>query len=152
MAAGRNTNIAMANRVLLNKNYSLILVMFFMSMICSVNCDAQVVINEEDAVSRMMKRYTENNHNTPMIRAWRIQIITTNDRASMEEALEEFEELYPKIKYSWQHNPPYYQVRIGAFEKKDDLEAFLLKLKADFPSSIPVQDDIDKKEIISFNE
>ena len=111
---------------------------------------AQVSLVEEVAVSKMMTQYKSTNFKTPMIRAWRIQIITTNDRKTMESALEDFEELYPDINYKWEHNPPYYQVRIGAFERKADLEGFMVKLKEDFPAAIPVQDDIEKKEIIMY--
>ena len=111
---------------------------------------AQVSLVEEVAVSKMMTQYKSTNFKTPMIRAWRIQIITTNDRKTMESALEDFEELYPDINYKWEHNSPYYQVRIGAFERKADLEGFMVKLKEDFPAAIPVQDDIEKKEIIMY--
>lgn len=86
----------------------------------------------------------------PTIRGWRIQIMTTNDRSEMEAGLLKFEELYPDIDYKWEHNPPYYQVRIGAFEKKNDLEVYLIDFKQEFPSSIPVQDDIKKTEILEF--
>ena len=72
-------------------------------------------------------------------------------RRSMEKAILDFERLYPHINFDWEHNAPYYQVRVGAYEKREDLEAFLLEIKKDFPSAIPVQADIEKKELISGN-
>lgn len=111
---------------------------------------AQIVIQEEPAITRLMQVYKSKNAQTPIIRAWRIQIMATSDRMEMEQTYNKFERLYPHIDYSWEHNPPYYQVRVGAFEKKEDLEATLLELKKDFPYSIPVQDDIAKEDLVDF--
>ena len=110
---------------------------------------AQVVINEEPSVTRLMQVYKSNNVQETMIRAWRIQIIATTDRSQMDAANRKFERIYPHIDYSWQHNPPYYQVQVGAYEKKEDLEAFLLQLKRDFPSAVPIQDDIKKTDLLN---
>lgn len=112
--------------------------------------NGQLSLKEEPAIMRIMAQYEKSNQETPTIRAWRIQIMTTNDRSAMESGLLKFEMLYPHLEYKWEHNPPYYQVRVGAYEKRDDLEAFLLELKKEFPSSLPVKDDINKKEILKF--
>lgn len=110
----------------------------------------QVTIKEDPAITRLMQSYEQSNKEEELVRGWRIQIMTTNDRSQMEAGLLKFENLYPHINYKWEHNPPYYQVRIGAFEKKNDLESYLLDFKKEFPSSIPVQDDIKKTEILEF--
>jgi len=68
----------------------------------------------------------------------------------MDSANRKFDRLYPHIDYKWQHNPPYYQVRVGAYEKKEDLMAFLMQIKQDFPSATPIQDDIKKTELLDF--
>jgi len=114
----------------------------------SWSIQAQVTVNEEPSVTRLMSVFKSNNVQETMIRAWRIQIIATTDRSQMDAANRKFERLYPHIHYSWQHNPPYYQVQVGAYEKKEDLEAFLLQLKRDFPSAVPVQDDIKKTDLL----
>lgn len=109
---------------------------------------AQVTIVEETAVTDLMEQYRRKNITQKTVRGWRIQILTTNDRREMEQGIEKFEMLYPTIKYKWEHNPPYYQVRIGAYELREDLEAALLELKADFPAALPVQAEMEKKELI----
>jgi len=140
------------NNVMVNNAWNSILlkVCFILtfSVLVSGFTFGQVTVKEEPEIQELMKRYKQNSSDTPMVRGWRIQIITTNDRSAMDKALEDFRMLYPDIKYKWSHNPPYYQVRTGAYEKKSDLDAFLMKIKKDFPSAIPVQDDIDKREII----
>ena len=139
---GKNSNIAMENRILMKRGFTALLFVLF-----AASLSAQVYINEEADVSRLMDTYYKENAEKPIFRGWRIQITTTNDRSEMESAIRKFDMLYPEIDYKWQHNPPYYQVRIGAYQKRDDLEAFLLELKKEFPSAIPVQDDIRKIEL-----
>jgi len=126
-----------------------ILVLFISILYISTN-SAQIVVQEEPAITKLMQIYKSKNAQTPIIRAWKIQIMATSDRMEMEQTYNKFERLYPHINYSWEHNPPYYQVRVGAFEKKEDLEATLLELKKDFPFSIPVQDDIAKEDLVDF--
>lgn len=109
---------------------------------------AQVTIIEEPEITKLMESYKRTNMKKSVVRAWRIQILTTNNRREMEQGIKKFEMLYPKIKYKWEHNPPYYQVRIGAYELRDDLEAMLLQLKRDFPSALPVQAEMKKTELL----
>ena len=111
-------------------------------------CSAQVTISEEPGITKLMDAYKAQNKKKSTVRAWRIQILTTNDRREMEEGIKKFEMLYPKMRYKWEHNPPYYQVRTGAYELREDLEAKLLELKKDFPSAIPVQAEMKKGELL----
>lgn len=142
----KNLNNAMENK--LNLNHAVVFIFMMASFLSSSKLNAQVTLQEEPAITRLMQVFKSKNAQSPIIRAWRIQIITTSDRREMETAYKKFEMLYPQIDYQWEHNPPYYQVKIGAFEKKDDLESFLLELKREFPLSIPVQDDIEKKDLL----
>ncbi len=108
----------------------------------------QVSITEEAKITQLMQHYKAENSKKSIVRAWRIQILTTNDRRQMEQGIEKFELLYPNVDYKWEHNPPYYQVRTGAYELREDLEAELLLLKKDFPSAIPVQAEMKKEELV----
>ncbi len=83
------------------------------------------------------------------MRAWRIQIITTDDRREMEAARTRFSNLYPGVQLEWKHVVPYYQVRVGAYENKLDLMPFLLEVKKVFPSATPVNDMVNKKTLVN---
>lgn len=107
-----------------------------------------VSFNESIAVSSLMDRYIDNNANNPKIKGWRIQIVSTSDRREMEKARSKFSRLYPFIESSWNHVVPYYQVRVGAYEDKTTLMAFLVQLKKDFPTATPVVDQINKTEFV----
>jgi len=137
----------MSREVMLMKKYIQI---FALLLFSGWNLNAQVVVNEEPSITKLMQVYESNNEQETMVRAWRIQILATTDRSAMDAANRKFERIYPQIEYNWQHNPPYYQVQVGAYQKKEDLEAFLLQLKQDFPSAVPIQDDIKKTDLLDF--
>ncbi len=109
---------------------------------------AQIIISEEPEITNLMEQFKRQNQLNKVVRGWKIQILTTNDRREMEKGIAEFEILYPDIPYTWEHNPPYYQVRIGAYELREDLEPMLLQLKQDFPAALPVQSEMEKKDLI----
>lgn len=125
-----------------------IALMFF---VAGFQTEAQVRISEEPEITKLMEQYVQTNRQESIVRAWRIQILTTNDRRTMETGIKKFQMLYPDIDYTWEHNPPYYQVRIGAYELKEDLEATLLELKRDFPSALPVQAEMKKTQLLELN-
>ena len=119
-----------------------------MILCLSAPLSAQITLSEELEIKQLMDEFVKKNRQENIVRAWRIQILTTNDRRTMEQGIKKFEALYPDLDYDWEHNPPYYQVRIGAYELKEDLEATLLTLKRDFPSSLPVQAEMRKTDLL----
>ena len=69
--------------------FTLILISF------SFVLSGQVTVNEEPIVKDAMAKYKRVNASIDFVRAWRIQIITTDDRRRMEKAIRDFERLYP---------------------------------------------------------
>ena len=114
-----------------------------------LEANGQSVVNEEPAVTAMMNNFISKHKTNDSIRGWRIQIITTDNRRKMEAARGKFSVMYPDISIKWQHESPYYKVQIGAYEKKMDLQGFLLELKEDFPTAIPVLDNVYKSELVN---
>lgn len=115
----------------------------------STNVHGQTIkVYEEESVSRMMQQYIAANRMKESIRGWRIQIITTNNRRNMEAARARFMSLYPDIPVNWEHESPYYKVKAGAYEDKISLQSFLQELKKEFPTAIPVMDNIKIAELV----
>ena len=108
----------------------------------------QVTFVEDGNVSSLMTKFKTHHRDQQTIKAWRIQVVTTNDRRTMESAISKLQSLYPELQYDWKHVSPYYQVKVGGYEEKQDLQQQLLQLKKDFPSAIPVMDDILKSSIL----
>lgn len=108
-----------------------------------------VNIEASPSVDRLMERFKSNGKANENVKAWRIQIITTDDRREMETAKSTFSSMYPSVNIDWKHVAPYYQVRIGYFENKNKLMPFLLELKKTFPSATPVYDIVSKRALVS---
>ena len=117
------------------------------SFICQMGF-SQVIINEDFEVSRVLSIYEQKAFENSEIDGWRIQINNTDDRRTMESIRSKFSSSYPTIKMSWEHVQPYYQVKIGAYKTKLELEPFLRELKEDFPRAIPVRAKIEKSELL----
>jgi hypothetical protein len=108
-----------------------------------------VNIEASPSVDKLMERFKNNGKANENVKAWRIQIITTDDRREMETAKSTFSSMYPGVNVDWKHVAPYYQVRIGFFENKNKLMPFLLELKKTFPSATPVYDIVSKRALVS---
>lgn len=125
------------------------IILIFILLFGFISLGAQSVqIIEEEPIKRMMEKYIESNKSNGIIRGWRIQIITTNDRRNMESARARFQGLYPGIPISWEHETPYYKVKIGAYRDKITLQPYLQMFKKDFPTAIPIMDNVKKSELI----
>lgn len=124
------------------------LLLLFVIFCFGLSAQAQGTINEklEPNIANLMKRFVEINKATTAVKGWRVQILATTDRQRMEEALRQFETLYPSIPADWVHTKPYYKVRAGAFTSKQDAMPTLYILKRDYPAAYPVQDNEIKPE------
>ena len=118
------------------------------SFLIVLSVKAQVNIQEEDSVARFMNDYSKVNKENPTQKAWKIQIIATNDRRKMEDAISKFSRYFPEHTPDWSHENPYYKVKVGAFETKEDLYSFLLSVKQHFSGAIPVVENIAKSELV----
>lgn len=123
---------------------TLILTSFWMS------AQGNVQIIESSQVRSLFDSYVSKNKSEEQIKGWKIQIISTDDRRKMERAKSKFSGMYPDIPLTWSHIVPYYQVRIGGYEKKEDLMSLLMKLKEDFPTATPVRENINKFDLINY--
>jgi len=117
--------------------------------ICTSNqIYGQARIVEDGNVQTAVNKYISLNKQSSSIAGWRIQIVTTNDRRKMESAIAKLNQKYPNLDYDWKHASPYYQLKVGSFEEKEDLQNMLITLKRDFPSSIPVKDEVEKADLV----
>lgn len=130
------------------KKISLTLVMVI-SMHFMMTGQSNVIVNASPSVNRMMDNFINNGKANENIKAWRIQIITTDDRREMENAMAQFSSLYPGIIKDWKHVAPYYQVRVGFFETRNKLMPQLLEMKKYFPAATPVHDNVSKRALVN---
>lgn len=126
--------------------FILILIAFNIVMLQAQN---NVKIKSSPAINQLMDRYKAHGIAETSVKAWRIQIITTDDRREMETAQSTFRSMYPNVNYDWRHVAPYYQVRVGYYDSKNKLMPFLLELKKTFPSATPVYDSMTKRSLVN---
>ncbi|MBK8517714.1 MAG: hypothetical protein IPL55_15950 [Saprospiraceae bacterium] len=122
---------------------------FFIFALTGAFCQKNIHVETSASVDRFMEKFVANGKANETIKAWRIQIITTDDRREMENAKSTFSAMYPGLNIDWKHVAPYYQVRVGYFENKNKLMPFLLEVKRTFPSATPVYDNVSKKALVS---
>lgn len=127
-------------------SWTLILVISMQFMMIG---QTNVVVNASPSVNQMMDNFINNGKANENIKAWRIQIITTDDRREMEEAMAMFGRIYPDINKDWKHVAPYYQVRVGFYENKNKLIPKLLEMKKFFPAATPVHDNVSKRALVN---
>lgn len=126
---------------------SLLLALFHLT-IMSAQGGLQIVQAPE--VTYMMNRFIQKNRENTKIKAWQIQIISTDDRRKMESVKDAFQRKYPNLKTCWKHVSPFYQLRAGAFKTKTELMPMLLEIRDSFPLAVPVLDDIEKSELLNY--
>lgn len=132
-----------------NKGLSLSL-MLALSHLTPVSAQGGLQIVESPEVTSMMNRFIQKNRENTKIKAWQIQVISTDDRRKMESVKNAFQRRYPNLKTSWKHVSPFYQLRAGAFKTKTELMPLLLEIRDSFPLAVPVEDDIEKSELLNY--
>jgi hypothetical protein len=132
-----------------NLSQIVFIVSILMVLGLQIRAQSNVKVEMSLSVEKYMERFKSSGKANENIKAWRIQIITTDDRREMEIAKSTFTAMYPGVNIDWRHVAPYYQVRIGYFENKNKLMPFLLELKKTFPSATPVYDIVSKRALVS---
>jgi hypothetical protein len=135
------------------------LLSFFM-IVCVLGLNAQITVNEEPNITKMMVVYSggikpTTNPNTPVpdapsvrvIDGFRIQLMATTDRRKVDEALALFGSRYPGVFSTWSQAAPYYRVRIGGFSARTEASNYLNKIKKDYPDAYIVPDRVKTSEI-----
>jgi len=108
-----------------------------------------IFVNEEPAVTDLVKKFINWNNENNYVNGWRIQIINTDDRRKMERAMSKFKSKFPYINnIAWEQVSPYYRVKVGGFNSKLKAQAFLAEVKEYFPSAITVWEKIRESEFL----
>ncbi len=110
-----------------------------------------VIINEDYQVEEMIRRHVEVNKANPYMDGWRIQILSTSDRAKVEEVKAKFKATFPRYSVDWIHIKPDYKLRAGAFATKLDAMEALNYIKKSFPSAYTAKvRDMNPREIVGW--
>lgn len=121
-------------------------------LITSLEIKAQnVIINEDFQVQEMLMRHIEANKARQVMDGWRIQILSSTDRAKVEEVKAKFKIAFPRYSVDWIHIKPNYKLRAGAFATKLDAMEALNQIKSAFPSAYTAKvRDMNPREIVGW--
>lgn len=95
-----------------------------------------------------MELFQTENEEVTKVPGWRVQILATTDRARLESVESEFKVNYPSISVDWVHTKPYYKLRAGAFQTKQEAERLKYTLGRQFEGVYLVKDEISESQLI----
>lgn len=130
--------------------YLLSLVAMFL-FAAGLSAQGSIKINEDGLIPDIMERFVEKNKAQSTLKGWRVQILSTRDRAEMDKTLKTFKYLYPNLVTIFRHEKPYYKILVGAFMTR--LEAVRLKyiLQRDYDHLYLAEDPrIRPEEIVGY--
>lgn len=108
-----------------------------------------ISFQESTEVQRVMDQYAAHNRLKEFIPGYRIQLLSTTDRRKMEKIKMDFQNNFPYMTTDFQHTPPYYKLRTGAFANKVDAMRILHMIKEKIPGAYMTKADIRPMELIN---
>jgi len=130
---------------------NLFFLLLFSFLLAQVGTSQNVIINEDYQVEQMINRHIEANKSRQIMDGWRIQILSTSDRAKVEEMKSKFRATFPQYSVDWIHIKPNYKLRAGAFSTKLDAMEALNQIKKAFPSAYTAKvRDMNPREIVGW--
>lgn len=124
---------------------------FIIALVFFVSCkqsfaQGNVVIHEDQKVTRIMDLYLRINKSITHVAGWRITVITTTDRRMMEQTRSSFQQQF-NMKTKWEYSEPYYYLKAGAFASRADAASSLETIKKRFSSAFLSSDKISYDEL-----
>ncbi len=144
MEAEKSINIAMAI-----KN---ILIFVFLIFVLENIWGQNQKVFEAPEVKKVMDHFNSVFKNKTHIEGWRVQIVSTTDRSTMENMRSTAGQLYPNLPLKWEHTRPYFKIQLGAFQTKLQATEALYIIKKDYPTAYLVMDNkIEPREIFEYS-
>jgi hypothetical protein len=123
---------------------------FLIVLIGSNHLPAQstVAINTESGIDALMELFQTANEAENKVDGWRVQILATTDRNRLETVESAFKVNYPSVPVDWVHTKPYYKLRAGAFQTKQEAERLKHTLERQFEGVYLVKDKVSENELL----
>jgi hypothetical protein len=124
--------------------------MFLVVLIGSSQLAGQsaVAINTETGIDALMELFQTQNEAENKVEGWRVQILATTDRSRLETVESAFKVNYPSVPVDWVHTKPYYKLRAGAFQTKQEAERLKHTLERQFEGVYLVKDKVSENELL----
>jgi hypothetical protein len=105
-----------------------------------------VVVRKDPRIDMLIKKQTEINevatrNARSTATGFRIQVISTNNRAKALEAKTKVYQQFPELKAYLLYQSPNYRLRVGNFKDRMEAETYLESIKSIFPTGIYIVND-----------
>lgn len=114
----------------------------------TVSAQASVSVQTGEGIDDLMELFQTENERVTKVSGWRVQILATTDRSRLETVQSEFKVNYPSVAVDWVHTKPYYKLRAGAFQTKQEAERLKYTLGRQFEGVYLVKDDISENQLL----
>lgn len=128
------------------KHFLLLLLVFG----CTTQVAAQsgISVQADPDVTELLNAFIQVNTVETKVEGWRVQILATADRRRLESVEADFKLNYPSIPVDWVHSKPYYKLRAGAFQTKQEAERLKYTLGRQFDGVYLVKDQVSESELL----
>ncbi|MEM9929236.1 MAG: SPOR domain-containing protein [Bacteroidota bacterium] len=114
----------------------------------SLTAQSAVSIKTEAGIDDLMELFLTANEEESKVDGWRVQILATPDRNRLETVESAFKVNYPSVPVDWVHSKPYYKLRAGAFQTKQEAERLKYTLSRQFEGVYLVKDKVGENELL----
>jgi len=87
----------------------------------------------------------KNNSLNKIVRGYRVQIASNNNRMEVLSVKSKFLSLYPNVRTYLVYQVPYYKLRVGEFVERKEAENFLRKVRRQFGECFIIREDLKIK-------
>ena len=136
--AVKNISNAMEDR-----NWLLIVVFSFLSLVAEAQADASFQLELLTDV------YISQNRAIDVVKAWKIQLMSSTDRRKVEAEEKQFEQRFWEYNANWTHDDPYYVLTVNnlAHSEKIDILHTFYRIKKAYPSALLILADVKKADL-----
>lgn len=126
----------------------LILLLFVFGCATQLAAQSTITVQPDPDVSELLNAFIQANTVETKVEGWRVQILATADRRRLESVEANFKLNYPSIPVDWVHSKPYYKLRAGAFQTKQEAERLKYTLGRQFDGVYLVKDQVSESELL----
>ena len=106
-----------------------------------------VVVHKDPRIDLLIKKQIEINETTTRnsrrtAQGYRIQVISTNNRAKALEVKTKMYQQYPELKAYLMYQAPFFKLKIGNFSDRRDAESYLADIQLIFPTGVYIVRDV----------
>ena len=101
----------------------------------------------DDRVADMYDLYLKENKKTPVIKGYRIQLASGQDRNNVNAAKTKFYSKFPTMRPYITYQQPNFKLRVGAYRTKIEAQRMLLEIHQEFDDAFIIRDDIPSKDL-----